>query len=127
MEEVVKKYTQNLKRHMIPKAGNADGLGKVALVGYLGPQILAKLYPIPASPPSSTSTAPQTLVSGQSPSMRLVTASIADSKDASSSSKQILGPRLDLYDKGVDDITLGADIILYNAWKPDFSLPLSSF
>jgi thioester reductase-like protein len=130
MEDLIRKYTQDLKPSPNTKK-SVDGPIAVALVGstgYLGPRVLgsllkdsnvATIYCLNRSPDAEKRTKTAMEESGLH--------ALVGFNRVKFIVVQIGAPELGLSEHDFRPLSQEVDTIIYNAWKPDFALPLSSF
>lgn len=130
MEELVQRYSQGLvKPSTLPKEDSGPHV--VALVGstgYLGPHILASLlnnpgiasiYCLNRSADARERTANALESAGYQEDERFRSINFLLS--------ELGAPKLGLSESDFDEVSSKVDTIIYNTWRPNFSLPLLSF
>ena len=128
MEDLTLKYTQGLKEVTTTSHSGKGSYALVGSTGYLGPQLLASLmadcnteriYCLNRSTDAKERTAKELRKIGY------------DAENALDRVKFLvidLGtPQLGLSDSDFGRLSQEVTTIVYNAWRPDFSLPMSSF
>ena len=130
MEELVERYSRDLVKSSVP-AKEDGGPRTVALIGstgYLGPHILASLLKNPGIASvycfNRTADARERTAKGlegtgyqldeRFPNVQFIVSDLG-------------APKLGLTESDFDALYSKVDTIIYNSWRPNFSLPLSSF
>ncbi|KAF1956304.1 acetyl-CoA synthetase-like protein [Byssothecium circinans] len=132
MNDMVRKYTQGLQGPPVaPSKGNQGGPRSVILIGstgYVGPRVLAWLL---------ANTHIETIYclnrDDASGSRTLASLHSFPNQDSSSSSRikffaaDLTNSTFGLTPTDYSLLSENADTIIYNAWRPNFNLPISSF
>lgn len=130
MEDLVRKYTGGLEK---PSETSKEGNGThaVALIGstgYLGPHILASLLNRPGL--GSIYCLNRSADARERTELALKNIGRLDTQRFQSIKfiiSDLAAPKLGLNQTDLDELSVKVDSIIYNSWRPNFSLPLHSF
>lgn len=130
MENLVQRYSQGLERQstLAKEDSSPHIVALVGSTGYLGPHILASLlentriasiYCLNRSADARDKTALALKHAGYRDDERFRSIKFLVS--------DLAVPKLGLSESDFDEVSSKVDTIIYNSWRPDFSIPLASF